>query len=296
MNTRFRIFTLGLILLFLAACSPTETLPEPTSISLGETSSGPRSFTSTPVLLGACQFNRSYLDNLATSLSFEQVVISYQSYAAEDTLTIWLVSPEINSFAGEQSRETAELDAIQASKTLVDANPCLLEIETLHLTVVDSGYNQWFSGSLRTIDLPNLQTEQTGGGTESEQGGGREALPLNTLPTAGPDECTWQELSSRLKSNFSSRQVEAAFTYVRDAGGNIVYAQWSVPDQGAALKVLDSVMVIASQTSCLHQTASGISVLLTLPDGQTLLSGFLPIPPSQEADPAAFTFNFIPQP
>jgi len=296
MNPRNILLLLGLILITLAACTPSETLPEPTPIALSQTSSGPRSPTSLPAPSGTCQFNRSYLDGLAASLSFDQAEVSHQSFGDEDTLAIWLVSPDIVPSAGEQSLATAEQQAIQTSKTLVDDNPCLLEIETLHLTVVDAEYRQWFSGSLRTTDLANLQTEQTGGGTEPEQGGGWEGLPQNTLPAADPDACTWQEMSTRLKREFSSQQEDSVFTFVRDAGGNIIYAQWSVPDQGAALNVLESVLKIAGQISCLSPPTTGISILLTLPDGQTLLSGFLPIDPSQGADPAAFTYNFITQP
>lgn len=294
MKTR-TLLLLSLTLILLAACSPSESRPEPTSITLGESSSIPLSPTSPPSTSAdrKCPLNRSYLDALAAGLPIGQAVLSHQSYGGEDTLAVWLVSPEIDPTAVEQGQAIAEQQAIQVSKTLVESDPCLLEIETLLVTVVDAEYRQWFSGSLRTIDLPNLQTEQSGGGTESEQGGGRESLSQNTLPA---DACTFPEVAAQLKSEFSSRQLAASFTFVRDAGGNIVYAQWSVPDREAALNVLDSVLVIAGQTPCLYPPATGISVLLTLPDGQTLLSGLLPIAPSQDIDPSTFTFNFIPQP
>ncbi len=296
MNTRSILLVLSLALILLTACTPSETLPESTFIPLSETSSGPRSPTSPSSPTGSCVLTRTFLDGLSSSLPFEQTVITHQSYGGEESLGIWLVSQEIIPTNADQSLATAELQAIQVSKALVDANPCLLEIETMQLTVVDAEYQLWFSGSLRTIDLPNLQTEEIGGGAETEQGGGRESLPPNTESSAGPDACTWQELALQLKNDFSSRQVDAAFTFIRDAGGNIVYAQWSVPDQGAALNILDNVMAIAGQASCLFPPTTGISILLTLPNGQTLLSGFLPIDPTQGADPAAFTFNIIAQP
>jgi len=217
----------------------------------------------------------------------------HQAYAREDALTIWMVSPEIDQAAFEQKTSVAELQAILAAKILVESGNCIRNFNTMQFIVVDQGYQLWFSGSLRTRDVPDLQVEQTGGGTDSPQGGGREQ-PIESTPL--PENalaCTWPEVTSRLKDTFSSKNVDASFYYARDAGGSNVYTQWAVPDSEAALNVVDNLTQIAVEIGCLYPPADGISVLLTLPDGQTLLSGYLPLGENGTFDPAQFSFNFI---
>jgi len=217
----------------------------------------------------------------------------HQAYAREDALTIWMVSPEIDQAAFEQKTSVAELQAILAAKILVESGNCIRNFNTMQFIVVDQEYQLWFSGSLRTKDVPDLQVEQTGGGTDSPQGGGREQ-PIESTPL--PENalaCTWPEVTSRLKDTFSSKNVDASFYYARDAGGSNVYTQWAVPDSEAALNVVDNLTQIAVEIGCLYPPADGISVLLTLPDGQTLLSGYLPLGENGTFDPAQFSFNFI---
>ncbi len=286
------LFTAALIL---SGCSLFTSSPAPTPIPISDSSSQPRTPTTTPEPSGECQLTRSFLDELAAILPEEQSVITHQTYGGEDELAVWLVSPNINQPSPEQNQAIAEGQAIQAGKTLLEAAPCLMEIETLKISVVDVGYQLWFSGSLRTVDLPDLQTEQSGGGSETQQGGGRINPAIPTLPPLQADACSWPEAASRLKESFAARQPDAAFTFVRDVGGNNVYAQWSVPDRQAALEIIQSVTEIAAQVACLHPPATGISILLTLPDGQILLTGYQPINEDHSIDPAAFTFNMIEQ-
>jgi PBP1b-binding outer membrane lipoprotein LpoB len=292
----YRLLALSLAALLLVGCDGATDPQVPTPIRVTESSDQQPILTSTPAIPSECQPNRSLLDSLAASLPYEQVVLAHQAYGNENTLFIWLVSPTINLASAEQNQEAAQLQAIQAAKNLLDASACLLEFDTLQMILVDDQYNQWFSGSLRTGDLPGLQPEQSGGGALAEQGGGWQALPAENLPPQDANACSWPQVAARLQTEFSIAGSEAVFYYVRDAGGNNVYAQWAVADQQAALNVLDQVSQIAGQVECLYPPASGISVLLTLPEGQTLLTGYLPILAGQAIDPANFSFNFIEQP
>jgi hypothetical protein len=296
MKWRHMIIGLFAAAVLFAGCSPAGNPPAPTAIKIDKTSSLPRTPTSTPSVLEDCQPNHALLDELAASLPFEQAEVAHQAYGGENSLMIWLVSPKITQISEEQNQAIAEEQAIQAAKALLEANTCLLDFDALQLTVVDAEYRLWFSGSIRTIDLPSLQSEQTGGGTETEQGGGREEPLPDTLPTENADACTWVEAAARLREDFSTDQVEAVFTFVRDVGGNNIYAQWMVPDRQSTLNVIEIVAKIAGHVSCLHPPPTGISILLTLPDGQTLLTGYQPIGEGQSIDPGDFTFSFIDQP
>ena len=287
------LFWVFFFFVILAACSSSTSPTLSTAIPINETSSLPRSSSFTPTTSENCQPSQTLLDELVANLPFEQIEVMHQSYAREDALTIWLVSPEINQAAFEQKTPVAEQQAILAAKLLVDASDCLPTFDTLQFIIVDTEYQLWFSGSLRTLDVPDLQVEQTGGGTDSPQGGGREQPAAGTPLPADASACTWPETALRLKDKFSAQNVDASFYFARDAGGSNVYTQWAVPDRQAAIDVIDSVSQIAAEVGCLTPTADGISVLLTLPDGQTLLTGYLPLGDNGKFDSSQFSYNFI---
>lgn len=289
----FWVFSLSAIL---AACGTASTPTPPTPIPINETSSLPRSPSSTPADSENCQSNQTLLAGLAASLPFEQNEVMHQSYAREDSLVIWLVSTEINQVAFEQKPSVAEQQAIMAANLLFESSNCIRNFNTMQFIVVDEAYQLWFSGSLRTRDIPELQAEQAGGGTDSPQGGGRQQPVASTPLPADASNCTWPDVAVRLKDKFSSQNADASFYFVRDTGGSNIYTQWAVPDSEAALNVIDSVSQIAAEIGCLNPPADGISVLLTLTDGQTLLSGYLPLGDNGGFDPAKFSYNFIDQP
>lgn len=290
---RSLIFVLSAALL-LAACSAGPSPAIDTPIPIMELNTPSDLPESTQAVTPECQPIPELLDGLAASLPFPQAVVMQQSYGGEDSLNIWLVSPDLDQAAFEQKQPLAEQQAVLAASTLLGTSDCLLDYETMHLTVVDSGYLLWFSGSLRTVDIPDQPTApEGGGGGDAAQGGGREAPAGDSLPSGS---CPWSEAAQNLKEDFSARQIAAWFTFVRDAGGNNVSAQWAVPDQQAALETLNSLPQITSQVSCVHPPVTGISVLLTLPDGQTLLTGYQPIQDGKSMDPAEFDYQFIEQP
>lgn len=236
------------------------------------------------------------MDSFAASLPFEQSEVMHQSYAREDSLAVWLVSTEINQVAFEQKPSVAEQQAILAANVLFESSNCIRKFNTMQFIVVDEAFQLWFSGSLRTRDVPDLQVEQAGGGTDSPQGGGREQPVASTPLPINESACTWQETTIKLKDKFSSQNIDASFYFVRDAGGSNVYTQWAVPDSQAALNAIDNLSQIAAEIGCLSPPADGLSVLLTLPDGQTLLSGYLPLGDNGTVDLAQFSYNFIEQP
>jgi len=69
-----------------------------------------------------------------------------------------------------------------------------------------------------------------------------------------------------------------------------------VPNQEATQDTTDGLSQIASQISCLYPPASGISILLTLPNGQTLLTGYQPLDQGQPIDITRFSYQLIEQP
>jgi len=287
------IVVVSLTVIISVGCASGSNRIPPSTIPIDNPDSQPSLSPATSPPAPECPPDRTFLDALAAGLPYDQAVIAHQAYGAESSLLVWLVSPStLQSTVGENQAE-AEQQAITAARLLSDASPCLESFDTLQMLIVDPQYRLMFSGSLRTIDLPNLQADQAGGGTELEQGGGRVDPPIE--PAAG-DDCTWPEASQKLVASFAELNLEAVFYFVRDAGGNNVYAQWSVPDLQTALTIPNFLPEIHSQISCLAPPASGISVLLTLPDGQSLLTGYQPIAEGQAFDSSTFTYTIIEQP
>ncbi len=272
--TRYRtIFWLSVLSILLAACAapPSQTIqPEPTS-TVTTAPAQPAESNQT----GQCLPDQTLLDQFRSVLPYEQAVLVQEAFAGERTLIVWFVDPTLEPALPELSAELAAVHAVEALRNLYQASACLSEFQIVHVNVVDSQYNQMFSAPIRFADIPPLVDSGSGGGPNEQSGGGRAEITPAPLLSPPKGACAWMETSLNLSDDLAKREISAAFYFIRDPGGSIIYAQWSVVSTENVLSALQELENIYNQIACLYPQPTGLSLTLTSPAGMILLTGFL---------------------
>jgi hypothetical protein len=283
-----------LLTLLVSGCSDSAQQPgtaSPTDIPVGESQTAPTEAGSNAEVL--CNISLNAMQDWADSLPYEEVVLVPQTYMDESSLILWLVDTTLLPAYPEVTQELAANRAINAAAELARYTYCVLKFDNIHASVVDADYFLWFSGSIRTVDLPGITTKESGAGTAEAEGGGR------VLPSTGdqnsPSTCTWKDASQSLDKHFAEQNQPAVFYYIRDGGGANLFAHFTVPNADAARPVEDWISGIHAQVSCLQPNLDGLSITLILPDGRILMTGYQPVDKGGY-DPGAFSYSLFDQP
>ena len=292
---KYLVLVLFLQTLLAVGCSsPTSQpgTPSLTDMPVGESQAGPTETISDSGVL--CDTSLDAMKDWADSLPYEEVVLVPQTYMDESSLILWLVDTTLLPTDPEVTQEVASSRAINAAAELARHTYCVLKFDNIHASVVDADYFLWFSGSIRTVDLPGITLDESGAGTEEAEGGGR--IPPSTGDQTSPSTCTWQEASRALDGYFEGENQPAAFYYIRDAGGANIFAHFTVPNADAAGATGKLISDIHARVSCLQPNLDGLSIVLIHPDSRILMTGYQPINEDGGYDPGAFAYSLLDQP
>ena len=261
-----------ILLAGLAACQPDLTSPDSSPAPPTPTSAIPAAEHTFPL---GCQPDRILLDNLKAQLPYPQNEILYQSYGGEHLLVVWLVDPALGTGTSTKTRSAAET-AVHAAEILDSASVCVAKFDLLHITVVDDGYLQWFSGALRPEDLSDPGLAASGGGPQGERGAGLSSGSTTSAGTPGAGDCDFLSVRQALSQVFEAHDLDAGVYYAGDASGRELFLHWALPADQIAEDSLSLLEELLPEISCLYPRPSGLSITVAGPDGVVLLSGYLP--------------------
>lgn len=296
MKRFFVIWAFGLVWVATGCASPaTVNVPESsTNIPVG---SYPLPSTSPAVEVpDECDPSLSSVQTWTASLPYPEAVIIPQSYQEKSSLILWLVDPSLVSGDPELNQELAANQALFSALKIYQHTECVQNFDDIYASIVDSDYRLWFSGSFRTADLPGLQLEETGAGTEQEIGGGRISSSVGGQSAGAEASCSWKEASQILSQHFSKRNQPAVFYYLRDTGGANLYVHLVTSSPQGGEPAQQWVSEIYPLLPCLYAALDGITITLTLPNNQILLTGYQPLNPDGSYDPEKFTSTSFDQP
>lgn len=223
-----------------------------------------------------CQPDAVLLRNLRAQLPYQQAEIVYQAYGGEHVLVVWIVEPELGGGLDEENLRMAAVKAAAAARILDGASVCIQKFHLLHLTIVDSGYFQWFSGAVRPTDIDESVEEASGGGPQGERGAGMAAVTAAPGTPPGDDDCDWPAAREALDEIFTELDIEAAAYFVRDSSGSNIFLHWVTPEGVTAEDSLELLPQMAAALTCLFPRPAGLSLTVSGPDGGVQLTGYLP--------------------
>jgi hypothetical protein len=224
-------------------------------------------------------------------LPYQQAVVTPQSYGDESSLLVWFASPSLANTIPEETETAAVTLAVQAAKAMLAENDCLEEYDSLVFNVVDDNFWLWFSGSMRVADIPDLVVDDSGGGSEQAQGGGRGAVQLGNK-----GKCTWPEVAEQLEDAFRTQNNLAVFFYNREVSGNHTYTHWRVGTIPESSKVKEIMTVLATELACLSPTPNGLSATITGPGSEIIATAYLPLRKNGLPLVSKFSFTILEKP
>lgn len=286
--------TLGLLGLLLAGCQPSGNISAtlPAVVQTKNTPTSPSN--PLPTHPGGVCANLD-MNAWADSLPYPEAVLTEQSYRGQRSLVLWYADPGLTEATPEELETLAAESALSTLKQLMQAQACFASFESVYVTVVDAGYQLRFSGSVRTEDLAQLSNTDLDDGS-GEVGSGRLSPTAEESASGAGQSCLWTDVSTPLSESFSSDLLPAAFTLTRDPVGTHLSAYVTVPhspDREATQQIAEAVY---SSTGCLQTTLTDITLTLTLPNSQLVVTAYQPLSGENGPDPEAFRYTrFDPQ-
>ena len=204
--------------------------------------------------------------NLKPKVAYQQSTVIHNKLKGGSFLVVWFVDPAIN--ATPQESEISENDArairdgLLLSQQLNAADGCVGRLfDAINAIVVDKNYNGWFSGRMKTSDLPT--TVQTDDDQLDELAKSYQISYLRDKLTAEPGTapttaCTWTDTKQRIQYHFAPERQNVGFYYVLDDAGVNVWAQWDSPLDFLLLNLPASLLNIAMELDCLSPTPDRI--------------------------------------
>jgi len=225
--------------------------------------------TNTPVptntQLADCDADQT-IANLKPKVAYQQSVVIHNKFKGGSFLVVWFVDPTINATPQEseisENDTRAMRDGLLLSQQLNAADGCVSRLfDAINPIVVDKNYNGWFSGRIKTSDLP--ATTQTDDDELDEIAKSYEISYLRDKATAESGTapatvCTWTDTKQKIQNHFSPERQNVGFYYVLDDAGVNVWAQWDSPLDFLQLNLPASLLNIAMEIDCLYPTPDRI--------------------------------------
>lgn len=236
-----------------------------------------------------CNLAAIHLETWKQTLPYPEIILVPQIYLGETSLIVWYPDPALSQTNSEEIDTQASQSAIAVANQLSIEDACLFAFDSVYITVVDPGYQLRFSGSLRTADLPQTLTGNLA--NQNAETGGGQVLPTENEDSGAGQSCQWTQISGTLNELVAENTTSSAFALGRDAGGTNItaYLQFSTAPTDEALSEI--IETLYGGLGCLQSTVNGISIAITLPDAQLVLTGYQPLNPAGSYDPATFTFT-----
>jgi hypothetical protein len=213
------------------------------------------------------------------------------------TLSIWLVDPEIDPYATDDSLDENNRRAVQTGLSLfqevIAQVPCVRKVfVNANPMIVDRLYQGWYRDVVPMRAFPET-ADLTGGDllsamTSSGVGSGfhRRDPPNKGAQPAPDDACTWPEAQAAIEPLFGSAQRNTAAYLIVDAPadttthseGVLVEVQWDAQtvddfDNAAILKNMNSV---AEALACLWPPVDQVEMFVVDTYGQFAVFGMVP--------------------
>lgn len=238
----------------------------------------------------ACQFSGDALSGWAASLPFVEVGLFPQNYQEHSTLNLWFVNAALTQANPDEISTWAAESAISALKQLTSQDNCVMEFDTVFITVMDPQYQVWFTGNLQPADVAQITLGE--GNDHSSEVGGGQIIPTDAnAPAGGGQACRWVDRYQSLSEQFSTPYQYSSFMLNRDAGGTTLFAYLVLPHRPTDEYIAQLVATIYDLTGCFQAQLDGISITLTLPNSQLILTGYQPLGTGDGYDPATLTYN-----
>lgn len=239
----------------------------------------------------SCNADRT-IKNLKSKVSYQQYTILHNKLQGKSFLAVWFVEPEINPNSKESEiSENATIaihKALILSQELNKIDICVSELfDMINAVVVDQNYNGWFSGQIKTKDLPaEIQTDKKQLDEISkmyEIGYERSKIPskTNVKPSSG---CTWVEAKNNIHKHFASERENVAFYFVLDDVGVNVWAQWDSKVDFLQLNLPASLLNIATEIECLSPKPDRIIFSIVDEKGDVQIIGLWNISDAEKQD------------
>jgi hypothetical protein len=232
---------------------------------------------------------------LRPTLPYAEFNLSHNYLMSTYYLNIWLVDTSLDPLAlGEQIESGARLAARHAtmvSHQLNQGDPCVAEIfDQITATIVDPGYNTWFSGNIAPADLPpsprpsDAEVDQaiqafTVGYRRTQATASQAAGPIP------PESCAWTEVSARIEAAFDATHPNLAFYLVIDDSGVNVWTQWDGPPEVEVF--FPRLAQVGLELACLYPPVDDLWVVYVDRNGGAQLVVAVPGEPIRQADAGA---------
>lgn len=239
------------------------------------------------------------VDELLAGQTFEA---HYLTINQRLTLSVWLVDPEIDVPASQDSLERNNQQALErgisAMYQVIDQIPCVRQVfDDINPMIVDRRYQTWYIDfiPIRAFpDLDNPTTDDLIDVLERSKAGfsaRRLELPQQENRPAPVDACSWPEARADIRSHFGAeRRNAAAYLLISDptstqgpwnsyaTANTVVQAQWDIDDGEEADEtvILEHLNSMAEALACLWPPIDLLEIFIVVPSGQMVIYGMVP--------------------
>jgi hypothetical protein len=207
------------------------------------------------------------LDEVRAALPVNELAVNYNVSRGITSLVIWSVNPEITVPMTEamisEGIDQAWLHAGRMAIAAVEASSCVRELfDVIDAIVVDSNYAGWFSGQVRTADIPaNATSDEINDPFLMVLDSFNITYLRQAVVQAVPEgTCDWPQARQNIWGHFSPDRANVAFYYTIDEFGGNVWAQWDGPPDDTMLTA--SIMNVMLALDCFNPQANIIAIVV----------------------------------
>lgn len=286
MSSQFhKIILIAIIFVFVSSGCATAVQPTPTATFIPTVTLTPTNIpTNTPIptstKLPPCDADQT-IKNLKSKIVFDEFVVLHNKLQGKSFLVVWFVDSEINPTPKvseiSQNAELAIRKSLILSQELNASDACVGRLfDMINAIAVDKNYNGWFSGQIKTTDLPSTIT------TDEQQLDEISKLyeigylrdKMTAQPKSMPSgKCTWIEARENLHNHFSSERENVGFYFVLDDAGVNVWAQWDSKPEFLQLNLPASLLNIGMEIECLFPQPDRLIFYTVDDNGEIQIAG-----------------------